>query len=190
MQNIINRKLPIIPGIRQVATFLSAHPTGRGALRGFAAAINARICVMIAALTGLAALFMPWLSLDGHTNPLSVVGLMTYALQGNDRLVMWRISPLATALLLAVPFGISAAVCCTAWNVLRRTYRLDIPLFTFAGILALLRFTPPILDGQMHVLGRFAVPGPGLVILMVATLAVITMTSGTALRRWRPLAQP
>ena len=60
MQNIINGKLSIITGIRQLATFLSPHSTGHGALRGFAGAINARICVTIAALAGLVALFVPW----------------------------------------------------------------------------------------------------------------------------------
>ena len=93
MQNIINGKLAIIPGIRQLATFLSAHATSRGVLRGFAGSINARICVTIAALTSLVALFVPWVILDGHANPLSGAGLMTYALQGNDRWVMWQISP-------------------------------------------------------------------------------------------------
>ena len=68
-------------------------------------------------------------------------------------------------------------------------YRLDVPLLALAGILVLLRFTPPILDGQMHILGGFAVPGPGLVILMVATLAVVTISSGAALWRWRLPAQ-
>ena len=190
MKNLITRNHPNVPGSRQLTAFLSAHPTGRSMLRRFAGSIDARICIVIAALTGPVALFIPWLSLDGHTSPLSGVGLMTYALQGNDRLVMWRISPVATALLLAVPFGIAFAVCWTAFTVLRRTYRLDVPLFTCAGILVLLRFTPSILDGQMHILGGFAVPGPGLAILLVATLAVITISSGAALRRWRPPAQP
>ena len=185
MQNIINGKLPIVTSIRQFATFVSARLTGRSALRGLAGLINARICVMIAALTGLVAPFIPWVILDGHANPLSGIGLMTYALQGNDRWVMWQISPAATVLMLTVPFGITASVCWTALTVLRGNYRLDAPLLTLAGILALLRFTPPILDGRMYTLGSFAVPGPGLFILLLAILTVIAIGSGAALRRWR-----
>ena len=191
MQNIINNgKLPIIPSIRQLVTALNIRTTDRHALRGFAGSINARICVTIAALTALIALFIPWVILDGHATPLSGFTLMTYALQeGNDRWVMWQISPGATVLMLTVPFGITATVCWTAFTVLRRNYRLDVPLFTLAGILALLRFTPPILDGRMYTLGSFAVPGPGLFILLLATLAVIAINSGAALRRWRLPAQ-
>ena len=190
MQNIINGKLAITSGIRQIVTTLSIPTTDRHALRVFAGSINARTCVMIAALTGLIALFIPWVILDGHTGPLSGVGLMTYALQGNDRWVMWQISPAATVLMLTVPFGITAAVCWTALTVLRRNYRLDVPLFTLAGILALLRFTPPILDGRMCTLGSFAAPGPGLGILLVATLAVIAIGSGAVIRRWQLMVQP
>ena len=190
MQNIINGKLSIIPGVRQLARFLSAHATSRGVLRGVAGSINARICVTIAALTGLVALFVPWVILDGHATPLSGFTLMTYALQGNDRWVMWQISPGATVLMLTVPFGITVTVCWTAFTVLRRNYRLDVPLFTLAGILALLRFTPPILDGRMYTLGSFAVPGPGLFILLMATLAVIIISSGALFQQRRLMAQP
>ncbi len=190
MQKIINGKLPIVTGIRQITTFVSARLIGRGALRGFAGSINARTCVMIPALTGLVALFIPWVILDGHADPLSGVGLMTYALQGNDRWVMWQISPVATILMLTVPFCITAMVCLTAFTILRRDYRLDLPLFTLAGILALLRFTPPILDGRVYALGSFAVPGPGLFILLLATLAVIAISSNASLRRRRLSAQP
>ena len=183
MQNIINGKLPIVTGIRQFVGVLSIRPTGRGALRWFAGSINARTCLMIAALTGLVALFIPWVILDGHATPLSGSTLMAYSLQGNDRWVMWQISPVATVLMLTVPFSITGTVCWTAFNVLRRNYRLDVPLSTLAGILALLRFTPPVLDGRMYTLGGFAVPGPGLGILLVATLAVIAISSTAALRR-------
>ena len=93
--------------------------------------------------------------------------------------------PIAIALLLAVPYGIAVGACWTALNVLRRNYRLDVPLFTLAGILVLLRFTTPILDGRMYTVGGFTIPGPGLGILLVATLTVIAIGSGTALRRWR-----
>ena len=184
MQNIINGKLPIVTGIRQLVTALRARPTGRGVLPGFASAINSRTCVTIAALSGLIALFIPWVILDGHANPMSGAGLMTYALHGDDRWVMWQISPVATVLMLTVPFGITATVCWTVFTVLRRNYRLDAPLFTLAGILALLRFTPPILDDRMYTLGSFAVPGPGLFILLIATLVVIAINSSVTLRRW------
>ena len=182
MKNTIKRNHPTVPGSRQLIAFLSAHPTALGMLRRFAGSIDARVCIVIAALTGLVALFIPWVILDGHTSPLSGVGLMTYALQGNDRLVMWRIAPFATVLVLTVPFGITASICWTAFTVLRRNYRLDVPLFTLAGILALLRFTPPILDERMYALSGFAVPGPGLGILLVATLAVIIISSRATLR--------
>ena len=183
------RNHPAVWGSRQLAAFLSSHPTALGILHRFAGSIDAQTCAVVAAMAGPVGIFIPWPSLDGHASALSGVGLMTYAFQGNDRLVMWRISPLATALVLAVPFGIATVACCTAWIVLRRTYRVDIPLFTFTGILVLLRFTPAILDGQMRILGSFAVPGPGLAILMVATLAVITISSGRLRRRSLP-AQP
>ena len=150
-----------------------------------------RICVTIAALTALIALFIPWVILDGHATPLSGFTLMTYALQeGNDRWVMWQISPGATVLMLTVPFGITATVCWTVFTVLRRTYRLDVPLLTLAGILALLRFTPPILDERMYVLIDFAVPGPGLGILLLATLAVIAVGIGARLQCWSLPARP
>ena len=64
------------------------------------------------------------------------------------------------------------------------------PLFTLAGILVLLRFATPILDGQMYTLGGFAIPGPGLAILTVATLAVIAISSNATLRRRSVPAQP
>lgn len=183
MQKTINGKLSIISGIRQFVKALSSHPAGSHALGWFTGSINARVYAMIAALTGLIGLFIPWVILDGHATPLSAVGLMTYAFQGTDRWVMWQISPVATALMLTVPFGIAATVCWTAFTVLRRNFRLDVPLFTLAGILALLRFTPSILDGRMYTLGSFAVPGPGLFILLLATVAVIAIGFATALRR-------
>ena len=138
---------------------------------------------MIAALGCLVALFVPWLTLDAHAGPLSGVGLMSYALQGHDRMVMWQIAPVATALLLSLPFGIAAGAIGTAWSVLRRRCRAEAPLLTFAAVLALLRFTPPVLDGRMHTLANFAVPGPGLGVLLAATLVVIVIGSGAALRR-------
>ena len=64
------------------------------------------------------------------------------------------------------------------------------PLLTLAGILALLKFTPPILDGRMYTLGSFAVPGPGLGVLLVAILAVIAIASGAVFRQRRLMAQP
>ena len=185
MKCIVKDRLLILPGARQIASFLNGHPTVRDLPSRLAGSIDARACIVLAALLGLIALFIPWMTLDGHGSSLSGFGLMTYALQGNDRLVMWKISPLAISLLLTVPFGIAVGVCWTAMNVLRRNYRLDVPLFTLAGILVLLRFATPILDGRMYTLGSFAVPGPGLFILLLATLTVIAIGSGAALRRWR-----
>ena len=190
MKNIVKDKLLNTPGCRQIESFLDVHPTVRDMLRRLAGSMDARACIVIAALLGPVALFIPWLSLDGHGSPLSGFGLITYALQGNDRLVMWKISPLAISLLLVVPFGIAVGVCWTALNVLRRVYRLDVPLFTLAGILMLLRFAPPILDGRMYTLGGFAMPGPGLAILVVASLAVIAISSNATLRRRSVPAQP
>ena len=189
MKNIVKDKLLNLTGRRQLAGSLNAQPTGRDMVRRLTWSIDARACIVIAALLGLTALFIPWMTLDGHGSSLSGFGLMTYALQGNDRLVMWKISPPAISLLLTVPFGIAVGVCWTAINVLRRNYRLDVPLFTLAGILVLLRFTTPILDGRMYTLGSFVVPGPGLSVLLVATLTVIAIVSGAALRRWRQPAQ-
>ena len=190
MKNIVKDKLLNTPGCRQLAGSLNAHPTVRDMLRRLAGSIDARACIVIVALLGPVALFIPWMTLDGHGSPLSCVSLMSYALQGNDRLVMWKISPLAIALLMVVPYGISVGVCWTALNVLRRNYRLDVPLFTLAGILVLLRFATPIMDGRMYTIGGFAMPGPGLAILMVATLAMIVISSRYTLRHRRLSAQP
>ena len=116
---------------------------------------------------------------------------MCYAHKSNDRIVMWGISPVAaTALLLSFPLGAAVGVGCTAWNVLRRTYLADMPLMMFATVLALLRFTASILDSRMYTLGSFVVPDPGPGILLMATLAAITINSSTALRRWHLTAQP
>ena len=185
MKNIVKDKLHNTPDRRQLAGSLNAHPTDRDMLRRLAGSMDARACIVIAALLGPVALFIPWMTLDGHGSPLSGVGLMSYALQGNDRLVMWKMSPLAISLLLAAPFGIAAGVCWTTLNVLRQVYRVEVPLLTFVSILVLLRFMTPILDGRMYTIGGFAMPGPGLAILMVATLAVIAIGSSAALRRWR-----
>lgn len=190
MKNKVEDRLHNLPGCRQIASFLDAHPTGCDMLRRLAGSMDARVCIVIAALIGPVALFIPWMTLDGHGSPLSGVGLMSYALQGNDRLVMWKISPPAIVLLLAVPYGIAVGACWTALNVLRRNYRLDVPLFTLAGILVLLRFVTPILDGRMHTAEGFAIPGPGLAILIVATLAVIAISSRYTLRHRRLSAQP
>ena len=62
-------------------------------------------------------------------------------------------------------------------------------MLTFVAVLALLRCTPPILDGRMHTLGSFAAPGLGLGILLAATLVVIAVGSGAALRQRRLAAQ-
>ena len=67
---------------------------------------------------------------------------------------------------------------------------LDLPLFTLACILVLLRFTTPILDGRMYTIGGFAMPGPGLAILTAGTLAVIAISSNASLRHRRLSAQP
>ena len=189
-KNNIHRELPNPPGRRQPVGVPSGRPSGHGVRRRPAGSIDPRVGVVIAALAAVAALFIPWLTLDAHAGSLSGIGLMSYALQGNDRIVMWQISPVATALLLSVPFGIAAGVIYTAWNVLRGRYRADAPLMTFAAVLALLRFTPPVLDGSMHTLGAFAAPGPGLGILLAATLVVIAITLSSALRQRRVVAPP
>ena len=65
------------------------------------------------------------------------------------------------------------------------------PTVTCAGILVFLRFTTPILDVRMYPLGGVATPGPGLAILMVATLLeVIALSPNVSLRRWSVPAQP
>ncbi|MCY4443073.1 MAG: hypothetical protein OXE53_23045 [Deltaproteobacteria bacterium] len=80
---------------------------GPGVLRRLRGTMDGRVCIVMAALGCPVALFIPWLTLDAHAGALSGVGLMSYALQGNDRIVMWRISPVATALLVSLPFGIA-----------------------------------------------------------------------------------
>ena len=190
VKDIIQRELSKQPGRRQPGGVPSGRTSARGIIRRSAGSMDARACMVIAALGCVAALFVPWLTLDGHAGSLSGVGLMSYALQGNDRTVMWRISPAATALLLTVPFGIAAGAVGTAWSVLRRRYRADVPLVTFVAALALLRFAPPVLDGRMHTLGDFAVPGPGLGMLLLAIVTVMAMGSRAAVRRRVVVARP
>ena len=173
MNNLVKRALSMFPYRSRWAAFRAAPR----------AALNARAIVVAAALIGPVALFIPWMSLDGHAGPLSGVGLMAYALDGNDRLVMWRTSALATILLLVLPFVITVAVAATAVNVLRRDYRLDAPLFAAAAILLLLRFAPPILSTHRPTVGDFALPGWGLAILLAAVVTVIAVSLDEAVRR-------
>ena len=153
-------------------------------IRKLVPSVDVPTVLLVAGFIGPIALFVPWMSLDGHTGPLSGVGLMGYAVHGNDRLVMWRISPLATATVMAMPFAIATAACVTTLNVLTRNHRLDAPLFTAVGTLLLLRFATPILDGQAFAAWHFAVPGPGPIILMVTSVTVVVCT-GVTLRRKR-----
>lgn len=190
VEEIIHRNQRSSPGGRRPAGHRSGRPSGRGIWHRWAGSMDARVCIVIAALGCVVALFVPWLTLDAHAGPLSGIGLMSYALQGNDRVVMWKIAPVATALLLSLPFAVAAGAIGTAWNVLRRRYRADVPLLTFAAVVVLLRCTPPVLDGRMHTLGNFAAPGPGLGILLLATLVVIAVGSGAALRQRRLAEQP
>jgi len=170
-----NRELPGSPGRLGPAGRRGGRASGPGVMRRLAGTMDARVGIVVAALGCPAALFIPWLTLDAHAGPLSGVGLMSYALQGNDRIVMWQISPVATALLLSLPFSIALGALDTAWSALRRRHRAGAPLLTIAGVLALLRFTPPVLDGGMHTLGGFAAPGPGLGILLASSVAVIAL---------------
>ena len=191
VKDIIQIELAKSPRRRQPGGVPSGRASGGGIIRRLARFRNSRARMVIAALGCVAALFVPWLTLDGHTGSLSGVGLMSYALQGNDRTVMWRISPVATALLVSLPFGIAAGAIGTAWSVLRGRRRADVPFVTFAAALALLRFTPPVLDGGMHTMADFAVPGPGLGMLLAGTLMVMVMGSRAALRRQPgPAARP
>ena len=87
------------PHRRQPGGVPTGRPSGGGSRRRLSGSMDGRVWIVIAALGCVAALFVPWLRLDGHTGSLSGVGLMSYALQGNDRTVMWQISPVATAAL-------------------------------------------------------------------------------------------
>ena len=177
MNNPRNRILSLFPYRSWRTTFRNSRPLALRLIQLLPPALNARTVAVVAALMGPAALLIPWLSLDGHAASLSGTELMAYAFHGNDRLVMWRISPLATTALLVLPFAITAGVAITAVNVLRQDYRLDAPLFTAAAVLLLLRFTPPVLASQMHVVGQFAIPGWGLALMLAATLTVIAMSA-------------
>ena len=197
VKDIIQRELAKQPYRRRPGGVPTGRASGGGIIRrsaGFrrrlAGSMDGRVCMVIAALGCVAALFVPWLTLDGHTGSLSGVGLMSYALQSNDRTVMWQISPVATAALVSVPFGIAMGAIGTAWSALRGRRRADVPFVTFAAVLALLRFTPPVLDGHMHVLADFAVPGPGLGMLLAGTVAVMVMGSRAALRERGSAARP
>ena len=72
MKNIVKDQLLNTPGCRQPAGFLNAHPTARRMLRYFAESMDARACIVIAALLGPVALFIPWMTLDGHGSPCRV----------------------------------------------------------------------------------------------------------------------
>ena len=63
-------------------------------------------------------------------------------------------------------------------------------MFTLAGTLALLRFATRILDGRIHTVGGFAIPGPGLTILTVGMLAVNVISNQATLRRRSVPVQP
>ncbi len=190
MDNAKNRILSLFPYRSWWAAFRSSRLLALWPALLPVPAPNARTVVILAALMGPVALLVPWLTLDGHAGPLSGTDLMAYAFHGNDRMVMWGISPLATAALLVLPFAITAGVSITAVNVLRRDYRLDAPVFTVAAVLLLLRFTPPVLAGQMHVVGQFAVPGWGLAFLLAAALTVTALSVAGWLARWRAPTQP
>ena len=189
MNNARNRILSLFPYRSRWATLRRLRPFPLGTTPLPVPPLNARTVALVAALMGPVALLIPWLSLDGHTASLSGTDLMAYAFHGNDRLVMWRISPLATAALLVLPFAITAGVSMTAVNVLRRDHRLDAPVFTVAAVLLLLRFTPPVLASQTHVVGQFAMPGWGLALLLAATLTVIAMSAAGRLAQQRAPTQ-
>ena len=190
VKDILQRELSKQPCRWQRGGVPSGRASARGIRRRLAGSMDARAGIVIVALGCLAALFLPWLTLDGHTGSLSGIGLMSYAFQGDDRTVLWQISPVATAALVSLPFGIAVGAISTAWNALRRRYRADVPLMTFAAVLALLRLTPPVLDGRMYTLADFAVPGPGLGMLLAATLAVMVIGSGAARRQRGLVARP
>ena len=190
VKDIIQLELAKSPHRRQPGGVPTGRASGGGIIRRLAGFLDPRVCMVIAALGCVVALFVPWLTLDGHAGSLSGVGLMSYALQGNDRTVMWQISPVATAALVSLPFGIAAGAIGTAWNVLRRRHRADVPFVTFAAVLALLRIMPPILDERMYTLADFAVPGPGLGMLLAATLAAMVIGSRAALRQRGLVARP
>lgn len=189
MKNLINGGSGRFPINRRLTVPLHRLGLTSDAVRRLVSIPEARTISNVAVVIGLISLFIPWLSLDGHVGPRSGVGLMTYALHGNDRLVMWRISPLAAAALMVIPFTVAATVCLTALNATRRECRLDAPVFTMAGVLLLLRLTPPVLSNRMETVGPFALPEWGLVILLAATLVVITVGVGERFRRcmkpWR-----
>ena len=84
---------------------------------------------------------------------------------------------MAAIALLILPFTISATTCLTAFNAVRRDYRLDAPVFTVAAVLLLLRLTPPILGDQMVTVGHFALPGRGLAVLLAATVVVLIISA-------------
>ena len=186
----IKRILSRLPGQGLLPTLLSFLRTSLGNIPRPAPVIDAQVAVVVAALIGPVALFIPWLTLDGHAGSLSGVGLMAYAIHGNDRMVMWHISPLATAMLLVLPFVITASVCFTTVNVLGRNYRLDAAAFTLTAILLLLRFTPPILDNRMYMVGHFALPGWGLAILLAGTLAATALNVAIGLSSRQGQTQP
>ena len=189
MNNIRNRILSLFLYRSRWSPRRRFRPLALRLIQLLTPALNARNAAVVAALMGPVALLIPWLGLDGHAASLSGAELMAYAFHGNDRLVMWRISPLATAALLVLPFAITAGVSVTAVNVLRRDRRLDAPLFTVAAVLLLLRFTPPVLSSHMHVVGQFAVPGWGLALLLTAALTVIVLSVANRLAQRRAPAQ-
>ena len=189
MKNIIKQTVSKLRGNQRWTVLM---PSRRISLRVVAqrvASINLRTVMVVAALMGPVALFLPWLTLDGHTGSMSGASLMAYAFHGGDRLVMWHISKLGIITLVVIPFTVTTTVCLTAVNVVRRDYRLDTPVLTAASVLLLLRFTPPILSSQMGTVGSFTVPGPGLAVLLMGTVAVIGIGTFSRLEGRRQSAQ-
>ena len=189
MKNIIKQTVSKLRGNQRFTVLMHYRRIILRFLAQQVASINLRTVVVVAALMGPVALFMPWLTLDGHTGSMSGASLMAYAFHGGDRLVMWHISKLAIIALVVMPFTVTTTVCLTAVNVVRRNYRLDTPVFTAASVLLLLRFTPPILSSQMGTVGSFAVPGPGLAVLLMGTVAVVAIGTFNRLEGRRQSAQ-
>ena len=67
-------------------------------------------------ILALLPLFLPWITLDGHQSSSSGIELMTYALSGHDRLVMWKMDVMSALIIWVLPFLIVFTSQVSIWN--------------------------------------------------------------------------
>lgn len=124
----------------------------------------------LAAILALLGFLLPWFHLDTHADPISGSELTFYFLTVEDRSVMTATSRWATWILMALPIVIAYALAKNVYSTLRSKYSLDAPVFAFLAVLLICRTAGPLLAPGSHSLIGFTIPGPGLFLILIATL--------------------